>query len=435
MASLSRNRSGGWRIEVTVNGQRHTICPPGKCEKTAEALHRRVEQLHACTRTGDPLPPALAEWVGSIPEALHAKLAKAGLVNPREQRETYTVAMLVERFERSTKALKASTRAAYKQTIDSLRETFGDSRELESISPSDADEWRDSLTSTYAVATVSKRTQIAKIIFGKGVRWKMLAESPFEGLRPGSQCNPLRSVYVPAETVDRLIDESPDGRWRAVFALTRFAGLRCPSELVALNWADVDWGGGRLTVRSPKTAHHGGDHAVRVVPLAPKVRDILLRLFDDAEPGEDRMLAGLDSATNLRTHALRLMARAGVTPWPRLFQNLRASCETDWADQAPGHVVARWLGHSPTIAAKHYLHLRDEHFDLVTRGSEVVGKLSGQGVGNASERTTAPVCAEDHESTETLENKGDTHNGAQGRNRAQNALMSATGLEPVTSAM
>lgn len=65
-------------------------------------------------------------------------------------------------------------------------------------------------------------------------------------------------------------------------ALSRFAGLRCPSEVAALRWGDVNWEHGRLMVRSPKTAGHEG-HAVRVVPIAPELRPILQDLFDRAE--------------------------------------------------------------------------------------------------------------------------------------------------------
>jgi len=59
----------------------------------------------------------------------------------------------------------------------------------------------------------------------------------------------------------------------------------------------------------------------------------------------------LDPRTNLRTTLTKIVERAGFEPWPRLFQNLRASCATDWVQRYPNHDVARWLGHSPLIAA------------------------------------------------------------------------------------
>ncbi|HUT09601.1 MAG TPA: hypothetical protein VMY42_03825 [Thermoguttaceae bacterium] len=43
----------------------------------------------------------------------------------------------------------------------------------------------------------------------------------------------------------------------------------------------------------------------------------------------------------------RLIRRAGLTPWPRLLHNLRASRETELAAEFPLHVVIRWLGNAP----------------------------------------------------------------------------------------
>jgi len=145
---------------------------------------------------------------------------------------------------------------------------------------------------------------------------------------------------------------------------SRYAGLRCPSEVVGLRWGDVNWERGRLTVRSPKTSNHEG-HAVRVVPIAPELRPILQNLFDRADVGAEAVVPRLrDPRTNLRTHFERIIAKAGEKPWPRLFHNMRASCATDWVEEYPAHVVASWLGHSPMIAAQHYLQTRDAHFDL-----------------------------------------------------------------------
>jgi len=63
--------------------------------------------------------------------------------------------------------------------------------------------------------------------------------------------------------------------------------------------------------------------------------------------------------------------RAGLTPWPRLFQNLRASCEMDFVQMVPGDTAAKWMGHSTSIAGRHYLGVRDAHFDAVTGGTKM----------------------------------------------------------------
>ena len=42
---------------------------------------------------------------------------------------------------------------------------------------------------------------------------------------------------------------------------------------------------------------------------------------------------------NLRTYLERIIMKAGHTLWPRLLQNLRASCATDWVKKYPSHEV------------------------------------------------------------------------------------------------
>ena len=145
----------------------------------------------------------------------------------------------------------------------------------------------------------------------------------------GSQANPARSHYVGLEVMNNVLEACPSVEWKLVVALCRLAGLRCPSEIGALTWADVDWqNDGRLIVRSGKTEGHGADHAVRVVPIVPILRAILADAFERAEPGETLVvpMAGKRGAeANLRTTLTKVIARAGSKSWPRLFQNLRSS--------------------------------------------------------------------------------------------------------------
>jgi hypothetical protein len=111
-------------------------------------------------------------------------------------------------------------------------------------------------------------------------------------------------------------------------------GLRCPSEHLALTWG-VNWERERITVRSPKTARLSEEHVIR------RYRD---------------------SRVNLRTQVVWIIKRAGLTPWPKLFQNMRASRETELAREFPSHVAAEWLGHSALVAQKHYWRVTDEDF-------------------------------------------------------------------------
>ena len=66
-------------------------------------------------------------------------------------------------------------------------------------------------------------------------------------------------------------------------------------------------------------------------------------------------------------HGSLPIRRAGFEPWPRAWNNLRASRATELAEEFPGHVAAAWLGHTEEIANAHYRQVLPAHFDKATQ--------------------------------------------------------------------
>ncbi len=421
--------------------------------KVAETVLRRIEALVAHGIAGTAHEPDLSAWLASVPTVLYRRLVRVGLAAPRaeDEREVVTVGKLCAAFKERA-AVKGSTAASYGQTLDSLTTFFGAEKPLGEITTQGADLWRKAIATAtegegkrkkrrttadgrLSPATVSKRVHVAKQVFGKAVAWGWLEKNPFAALRAGSQANPARAAYVAPETLEAVLDACPGVEWRLVFALPRLAGLRCPSEVGGLTWGDVDSANGRLTVRSPRTEHHGGGHAVRLVPIVPRLREILQDAFDAAADGERLVvpMAGRPGA-NLRTTAEKIIARASVATWPRLFQNLRASCETDWVQAYPAHVAAKWLGHSPTIAAQHYLQVRDAHFRDAIEGSSKSGAESGA---RAAHFQAQHDPAQDREVSQIRPQADATarlvRSGAESCDTLHKCIVGSTGFEPVTS--
>ena len=105
-----------------------------------------------------------------------------------------------------------------------------------------------------------------------------------------------------------------------------------------------------------------------MIPLFPELRPYLEECFDLAEPGTEYVITRYrDTNANLRTQPLRVIQRAGLQRWARLFQNLRNTRETELAEDFPMHVVCQWSGNSLPIAAKHYLQVTDDHFSKAVR--------------------------------------------------------------------
>lgn len=425
MASIGREGKDGERRRIIfrdASGRQQSL-RLGKCsDRAARSALAGFERVLEAHRLGTTIHPDGVRWLESIDDRLHARVARLGLVEPRKGAAVVTLGELLDRFNESA-VVKPVTLAAYRQAVGSLRAHFGDGAPLNTITAADADEWRKALAdSTLAPATVAKRVNVSKTIFRKAVRWGLIVSSPFADLRAGSQSNPDRAHYVDAETTRAVLAACPDDQWRAIIALSRYAGLRCPSEVVGLTWGDVNWERGRLMVRSVKTEGREG-HAVRVVPIAPELRTVLLALFVEAEPGVEPVVPRLrDPATNLRTHFLRIIGRAGVKPWPRLFHNLRASCACDWVERFPAHVVAGWLGHSPLIAARHYLQTRDAHFDLAAGIEQAASKAATQA------RTSDPT--DEHAERGNTEKHADLVGVGIGCDAVEIEPMGAAGFEP-----
>ena len=431
MASVSVDSEGRRRILFMGNdGRRKQIRLGTMNAKGAKHVCEKVETILAAQFATHSLDSETAEWLGKIPNVLHARFVAVDLAEPRVPPEAVTLGGLIERFEAAA-AVKPATKAAYRQTFESLRGHFKTNPPIRDLTPADADAWRKAIAdSGLAAATVAKRVFVARAIFRKAIRWGLTTSNPFADLRAGSQANPERSFYVTREAVAAVLAACPDDEWRAIVALSRYAGLRCPSEVVGLRWGHVNWERGRLTVPSPKTSGHDG-HAARVVPIAPELRPLLQTLFDRAPIGDHPILPRLkDPKINLRTMFDKIVTRAGLTPWPRLFHNMRASCATDWVEKYPAHVVAGWLGHSPLIAATHYLQVRDQHFDSAAGVGEGGAKSGALPAQKAAQQGSAPNRGKPRESSEALVGAGVTRSDADRRKTPRGEAMGEEGFEP-----
>lgn len=434
MASIFHERSGTVRISITCpDGARRPVRCGRIAKREAEAIARNLDDLAAARRLGT-LPPAhVTGWLAALPDAMHAKIVRVGLADPRASAATsVTLADLLQRFEAAA-TVKPSTRAAHGQAIKNLRTFFGDDRPIGSITPEHADNWRRALADEgYARATQSKLTKIAKGIFARAVRWDLVPRSAFAHLVAGPQTNPGRMTYVDPDAIRRVLDVCPDNDWRLTFALGRFAGLRIPSEVVGLTWADVDWDRRALAVASPKTEGHAG-HGSRAVPIGPELFALLLKAYDAAEPGAVHVVPRLrDARMNWRTHARRIIQRAGLAYWPRLFQALRSSCEMDWAASFPLRDVAAWVGHDARVAMQHYLKPTEATFRMATEHPARDPKSDSLPTQNATRSTLATNCVECTESSQVSTATSARQSDASRRNSRTKTEMGPAGLEPAT---
>ena len=192
----------------------------------------------------------------------------------------------------------------------------------------------------------------------------LLSNNPFRKVGGGSQVNEERRFYVSREAIERVMDKAPSDEWKLLIALGRYGGLRIPSEVERLKISDIDLEKGRITITSPKTEKQG--KSKRVIPLWPELRPLIENVLKKASPGQVRLLPYILPGYNPHTQFVRLIERAGLNPWPKVWQNLRSTRETELLKDFPIHVVCGWIGNTERIARRHYLQITDADFDRAT---------------------------------------------------------------------
>ena len=323
------------------------------------------------------VPPrdATLEWSIKLEGRLRTKLANLGLCDPIKcvvtqgakedltKLGSYWTAYIKGRVD-----ISAATKVKYAQTRRLLIEYFGEVKPLKTIRPIDAVKWKRYLLArpvkqdadgkvlkTMAVATVSKHVKRSRTVFKEAVAEGLISANPFADVKGGGETNTDRQFFVTRALSDQIMDACPSYDWKLVFALPRYGGLRCPSEVMSLRWQDLLWDNNKMRIDSPKTG-------LRFCPIFPELAPLLTAAYEQAEEGSVFVVSERIGRSNPRTSLTRFIVQSGNKPWEKLFVNLRSTRRTELEDQYPNHVVNAWLGHSTETAMKHYLQVTEEHF-------------------------------------------------------------------------
>ena len=430
MASIASDPNGRKRILfVGPDGIRRPIRLGKASMKQAEAFKVKVEQLVSAKITG-AMDDETARWVAGLDAVAHEKLAAVGLIPERHRQAAVKLGQFLADYRTARTDIKPSTRRHLVQAADNLVQFLSADKPLADVTAGDADGFRLHLLRRLGDNTTRRMCGRAKQFFRAALRRRLIAENPFGDMKGCTvQPNRSRDYFVTRQDAEKVIEACPDAQWRLLFALSRYGGLRCPSEHLALKWGNVDWERNRILVHSPKTEHHPGGES-RWVPLFPELRTYLAEVFDQAEPGTEYVITRYrpsdKSHINLGPQLKRIIRRAGLTPWPKVWHNLRATRETELAESWPEHVVFTWIGNSRLVARKHYLQVTDEHFEQAAMAGEHAAQNPAQQPAE-SRRTDSQGDSDGTEDTQELQ-----HVAAQCE-FVPEFQMPRVGLEPTTT--
>lgn len=362
MVSLTRRKRGsrsGWRISFRIDRRLKEICLRGDVTKLqARTIAGHIGQFLSARSVNLSPPADTVAWASGTKGMLRKRLISLGFLHV-DQQSFATPSLLSDHLTAyidARKDMKPATKFHYNRTKALLNEYLGPKMPLSAITTADGDRWKSSLLARpMAPATVAKHIKRAKTMLSSAVRDKLLADNPFQGVTAGRETNPHRQAYIDRQKAADILAACPDTQWKLIFGLARYCGLRCPSEILGLTWSDIDWAQSKIRIDSPKTG-------LRQCPLFAEIRPILTDAREIAADGETYIIARYQHSTNLGTQLRRILKRAGIAAWPKLYNNLRASCRTDLQEHYPDHVIDAWLGHSAKTAAAHYLQVTPDHW-------------------------------------------------------------------------
>ena len=396
----------GYRLQFRQGKQRRSIWLGNVSKRTAEGMARSIDALAIAKASNVAPDPEATRWASGLEGRIRKTLETWCLIDAGLERNNDSDRFLgsfCDRYIQGRTDVSQATRKKYGHTKRFLVGMFGEDRQLKTITKSDAKTWQRWLAEQVvkrdkkgrpvkrmAPSTASKHVKRAKTMFGETVDARLIDENPMDAIKGGDEVNRDRDFFIDRDDAAKVLDFCPDHDWRLVFSLARFGGLRV-CELLTVTWSDIQWSESRIRIDSPKTG-------LRFSPIYPELLPHLEASFDAAPDGRQRCLGRFTTDANLGTTMNRIIQRAGLAPWEKTFQNLRATRRTELEECYPNHVVNAWMGHSAKVAAKSYLQVTPDHWtlgatqDTAKKDTTSIGGVRG-GVIHANPLGSRPIAA------------------------------------------
>lgn len=410
MATLStkKGKTGltRYQIQFKVGKARKTLSLGSKYTvKQAEEIKSHVERIADAIEAGrdfSELPRTTKGFVEDMSDDLKARFKDCGLLT---ESRAPRLGRLWDMFEghAAKMGFKDSTVRQYQTARKWFFRYFKEEQQFDTVTEKDAEEfnaWVHRQKNKYgkpiSPRSVAGYLKTIKAVFNLARKARLLDRSPFEFIKKGSFANPARQFEVSLEMISDILDACPSQGWRTLFAFWRFGGLR-KMEPLLLKWEDILWQAGKIRVHSPKTERYEG-HAERICPLFPEIRRELEDLFEvQGSPAGDTYVLPDDirerSENGIYNAVIRIIKRAGYTPWDRLINNMRSTRVSELVREGRSEKARKaWFGHSEKVSEKHYqqedMLIGKEEYDWAcsfqTLPTEQVGKTTAE--------TTAEPC-------------------------------------------
>lgn len=361
MASLQKITKGwqtGYRLRVCTGGKRLSVWLGTIRDREAMAVKLHVEAIIASQRMQTPLPAETARWLKDLPAELRLRLRDVlgAAKSVDEAVEAYVSEMETQ--------LKDATLRTQADTLEQFAADFG-SQQLRSLTGAAIDQWLRERN--VAESTIGKHAKHLRT----WLKW-CLAKHYCDAdltIATAATIGVGHKEFVPLDEFQRVIDFFVhDPEMQCVLALSRWSGLRMPSEAVTLRRSAIDFENNRLKIDDSKRTKRRsrGPPKVRELPLFTGLVPYIEPMMRLPRGPHDYLLptlGGSDAARTgslLRNRVYRALDKLGIPRWPKVFHSPRATRETELMEVVGPKAASEWIGNSAAVAVRNYELVRGE---------------------------------------------------------------------------
>jgi integrase len=244
---------------------------------------------------------------------------------------------------------------------------LGDKR-LEDLAPLDLDRLRISLLKERSPQTVKSAMALLKRISNFAKNKRLCKGIDFKITLP--KVSNQKTEFLSEEKLKMLLNtikEDTNAYAGPIMLIALYTGMR-KSEILRLEWKDIDFEHGFIHIRGPKG---GQDQKIPLNDAAREVFEMLPRTHELIFPGIHGLRTGIYHAIG------KIKKKAGLPADFRPLHGLRHHYASMLASsgKVDMYVLQKLLTHKSPIMTQRYAHLRDE---TLKKASQLAGELVGQ---------------------------------------------------------
>ncbi len=244
--------------------------------------------------------------------------------------------------------------AIYERAFDNFLECIGDVQ-LDSVTQRQIDTFKATRLKSVKAVTVNLELRTLRSAFYTALRWKLIQENPFKGVRL-CQIADVVPPYLSQAEFQKLVSAIEEEWLRDLVFVAGLTGMR-RGELIHLRWSEVDLKNRSIRIQSGANFRTKRGKS-RVVPINAEVEKVLLRRSHSAR-GEYvfHVDGGKVHDRGLSRWFKRYVRRVKLNPELH-FHSLRHSFAS-WLVQGEVSLyqVQKLLGHSSIKVTEMYGHL------------------------------------------------------------------------------